>query len=415
MFYILNHNVYLVKGACRSCIYDFNGLKLYSINAELANLLEKVNAGEITTDNLASYPEDAINVLHELRHNGIVILDEASSRRSIDDLRRDLTGVDMAWVEITTRCNMRCIHCDNESDYHCDTFMSQDDFRHVIDNLQKMNVRKLQLIGGEPFVDPDRLKGMLDYANGKFDFIEIFTNGTLVTKEWYSYLAKNDIHIALSVYSYNPQIHDYVTKGKGSWAKTNNTIKLLKENNVKYRVCNILMKGVDIGEKNTDLYELSSQRDVARMTGRAGLSLLTDDLIYKRLITKSSFSKPLNKRFVSKLLSGHNCFSCKLYVAANLDVYPCVMERRIKHCNVKDSGGIILNGSIRGLNKDHIHGCDECEFRYACFDCRPNSLVKNVREKPWYCTYDPSSGTWKDVNSFIEKIWDDQEKYKDSM
>lgn len=408
MFYNLNQNVYLVKGVCRSCIYDFNGSKLYSVNAELANLLEDINAGKITADSLFRYSKDEINVLHELKQNGIVVLDKDSSHRTIDELRRDFTSIEMAWVEITTRCNMRCIHCYNESDYHCDTFISQDDFQYVIDNLQKMNVRKLQLIGGEPFVDSDALRGMLDYARGKFDFIEVFTNGTLITKEWYPYLSRNSIRIALSVYSYDPQIHDSVTKGKGSWDKTNSTIKMLKESNVKYRVCNILMKGVDIGEKNTDLYELSRDRDVVRMTGRAGLSLLTDDLIRKRLITKSSFRKPLNMRFVSKLISGHNCFASKIYVAANLDVFPCVMERRIKHCNVKEAGSIVISDSIRALNKDCIHDCCGCEFRYACFDCRPNSLVEDVAEKPWYCTYDPASGIWEDPDVFIKKIREHQ-------
>lgn len=404
MFYNLNQNVYLVKGVCRSCIYDFNASKLYSINAELASLLEEINAGKVIDDNLSGYSEDAISVLQELKQNGIVMLAKESSHRTIDELKGDLARVEMAWVEITTRCNMRCVHCYNESDYHCDTFMSQDDFQHVIDNLQKMNVRRLQLIGGEPFADSEALRGMLDYACGKFNFLEVFTNGTLITKEWYRYLSKNNIRVALSVYSYNPQIHDSVTKGKGSWIKTNNTIKMLKESNVKYRVCNILMKGVDIGEKNTDLYELSRERDVVRMTGRAGLALLTDDLIHKRLITKSSFSKPLNTRFVSKLISGHNCFTSKIYVAANLDVFPCVMERRIKHCNVKGAGGITIKDSIRSLNKDCIRSCCGCEYRYACFDCRPNSLVEDVAEKPWYCTYDPASGTWEEPDSFIKKL-----------
>ena len=97
----------------------------------------------------------------------------------------------------------------------------------------------------------------------------------------------------------------------------------------------------------------------------------------------------------------------KVYVAANLDVYPCVMERRIKHCNIKCLGDLVLNEDIRYMNKDHIEGCQNCEYRYACYDCRPNTLSENVMAKPWYCTYLPEKGEWLDENFFIKMLYED--------
>lgn len=44
---------------------------------------------------------------------------------------------------------------------------------------------------------------MLDYTVGKFQIIEIFTNGTLIPKDWFEYLAQNNIRMALSIYSYD--------------------------------------------------------------------------------------------------------------------------------------------------------------------------------------------------------------------
>ena len=248
---------------------------------------------------------------------------------------------------------------------------------------------------------------MLDYTIGKFDFIEIFTNGTLLDDEWFEYLRVNEIAIALSVYSYEAAVHDKVTGMKGSHQKTNDTIQKLKDNHIKYRVCNVLMADVPIGDNNTDLYELSSEKDVVRMTGRANWELLSDELIRKRLITKKTFSKPINKDFCGKTITGHNCFMDKVYVAANLDVYPCVMERRIKHCNIKCLGDLVLNEDIRYMNKDHIEGCQNCEYRYACYDCRPNTLSENVMAKPWYCTYLPEKGEWLDENFFIKMLYED--------
>ena len=53
------------------------------------------------------------------------------------------------------------------------------------------------------------------------------------------------------------------------------------------------------------------------------------------------------------------------------------------------------------FTKDKIEECSECEYRYACFDCRPNSLSRKISEKPWYCTYNPLTGNWEDIDGFI--------------
>lgn len=56
------------------------------------------------------------------------------------------------------------------------------------------------------------------------------------------------------------------------------------------------------------------------------------------------------------------------------------------------------------MNKDFINGCADCEYRYTCFDCRPNTLSGNIAEQPWYCTYNPESGKWQDVDLFIDTL-----------
>ena len=163
------------------------------------------------------------------------------------------------------------------------------------------------------------------------------------------------------------------------------------------------MKGVRLCKKTTDLYELNSNKDVVRMCGRGNLSLLTRELIKKRLITKKSFSLPLNYKLFERISHGHNCFGRRLYIATNLDVYPCVMERRISHGSLRNNSlKNILNSNIFEMTKDHINVCKDCEFRYCCHDCRPDSLSNDVYAKPWYCTYNPYSGEWIDVEEYID-------------
>lgn len=403
MYYQFNKNVYLVSGSVNSCIYDLNHCKLYNLNYELAKKFDLINKGLLTDD---IEDTELKECLQYFINNDIISLSETVESHYIDEIISGNSVIKFAWIEITNQCNLRCKHCYNESDEKCERRMSVEQFKMVVDILVEKGIKNIQIIGGEPFWNKQLLKQELDYAIGKFDRIEIFTNGTMITDEWYEYLKKNKICVALSVYSYDEAEHDNVTGKKGSWKKTNNTIKNLKLYDIKYRVCNVLMKDVDLKESNTDLYQLSNEKDIVRMSGRGNFGLLTDELIKKRLITKQTFTEAFSVDFIKRLVAGHNCFASRIYISANLDVYPCVMERRFKHCNIEEVKDLILDENIRKLNKDHIEECKDCEYRYVCFDCRPNSLSGEKYEKPWYCTYEPKKGTWQDVNKFILSLKD---------
>lgn len=51
------------------------------------------------------------------------------------------------------------------------------------------------------------------------------------------------------------------------------------------------------------------------------------------------------------------------------------------------------------LTKDKVLVCKHCEYRYACFDCRPLaeglSCGKSYSNAPYpRCTYNPYTGEW---------------------
>lgn len=401
MFLALNDNIYLVQGKVYSCIYDFNTLKLYQVDKELADLIDKINCDYVTLDDMS---EEYKEFIGELLEHKILKLTNYKRINSIEECVLGEKKIEFAWIEITNKCNLKCIHCYNESDVSCCNEMSLDDFKGIVDFLLKINVGKIQIIGGEPFVVGSKLKDMLDYVVEKFEYIEIFTNGTLVTNEWINYLKENNIRVALSVYSYNEEEHDKVTQCAGSLRKTNITIQKLHDSDIKYRVCNTLMKNIVLGDINTDLYRLNPRKDVVRMSGRGNLGLISEEQLRIKLITKDKFTKPLNLNLSRRMITGHNCFSNKIYISADKTVYPCVMERRINHGVIKDSNGIEFSKKILNLNKDFINECKDCEYRYTCFDCRPDSLTENIYEKPWYCTYNPEQGRWEDEDKFILKL-----------
>ena len=392
----LNENVYFVKGKQNAALYDLNKEKLYHINLDAKLLLTN-----ILNNNLYLPNDEQLNFLNTLYANGLITY-EYVTYHNITDLVEDRV-IDFVWIEVTTYCNLKCVHCYDEVSSRTQRNMKYEDFKIIIDQLVEYGIKRIQLIGGEPFILGDRLIEFLDYTVGKFEYIEIFTNGTLIKEEYLSYLKEHNIRIALSVYSYEEEYHNKVTKCLDSWSRTNSIIKKLCEYAIPYRVKNVLMDGVELGIKNTDLYTLSKKKDIVRMVGRANIKLLNKDLLYRKLITENHFSRKISASLVKKLVSGHNCFASRLYFTVDLDVAPCVMERRIYHGNLKNTNiKELIDDNIRTLNKDEIKGCQDCEFRYCCFDCRPDSLDNDVFAKPWYCTYDPYLGKWCDPHQFVE-------------
>jgi radical SAM protein with 4Fe4S-binding SPASM domain len=82
------------------------------------------------------------------------------------------------------------------------------------------------------------------------------------------------------------------------------------------------------------------------------------------------------------------------------------MERRISHGNLRDNTPLkeLIKTEIQGFSKDKVEGCKECEFRYACYDCRPDSISNDIYAKPYYCTYDVENGEWLDEDIVIDKV-----------
>ncbi len=399
--YYLNDNVYIVRGAKHICIYDFNRCHVIQCTSDFADIIDSI-INEKCNLVLENYNKNKINILIK---TGILVTKETGNKGDIKSIAKH-SVINCAWIELTNQCNMQCIHCYDEACIYNRNELSLEDFKYVIDELYNFGIQSIQLIGGEPLIVKD-FKRMLSYASKKMRQVSVFTNASLITEDVCELFASLNTSVAVSVYSYNEKDHDYVTKINGSFIATTKGLKLLSSYGIKYRVANVRMNGVDVGVKNTNLFSLD-KGDIVRIAGRANAKLLNRELIRTKLITEKTFLRGLKKDFCSRVVSFHNCFGRRLYISADMNVYPCVMERRLCHGNLKGNHlKNILKNQIFMLNKDKIDVCNKCEFRYACFDCRPNALTGNVLEKPWYCTYDPYNGTWEEPNKAVERIVND--------
>ena len=121
-------------------------------------------------------------------------LDTGSAAKSVARVP-STQGLDFLWLELTNRCNLQCVHCYTElNPYSGDgDVLTAADYMRLMQEAHDLGCRKLQLIGGEPQLNPDFHCLLVTAKEIGFDFIEVFTNlthlseATLIRRrEWHS-------------------------------------------------------------------------------------------------------------------------------------------------------------------------------------------------------------------------------------
>jgi MoaA/NifB/PqqE/SkfB family radical SAM enzyme len=131
-------------------------------------------------------------------------------------------GLEMVWLELTTRCNLRCRHCYADSSVAAPLQgrMSLDDWLAAIDEALQLGTSAIQFIGGEPTLHP-HFRRLLDYAGrANMSLVEVYTNATRLTDEIVACLKDSGASVAASFYADEPEVHDAVTLRPGSWRRT---------------------------------------------------------------------------------------------------------------------------------------------------------------------------------------------------
>lgn len=95
------------------------------------------------------------------------------------------------------------------------------------------------------------------------------------------------------------------------------------------------------------------------------------------------------------------CWGNKIAVDFNGDVKPCMWStQELGNFTTTSITQLIVTNKVNQfwhLNKDKIETCEECEYRYSCFDCRV-LLERNdqpLTGKPLNCSYNPETCKWE--------------------
>lgn len=148
-------------------------------------------------------------------------------------------------VELTARCNLRCVHCYiNRPAADPDARqreLTTAELERLIDEIEVEGTLSLLLTGGEPLVREDFAE-IYAYVKRKGLLITLFTNGTMITPELADYMAEwPPRSVEITVYGATAATYEAVTRVPGSHSRCLRGIELLMERKIPLSLKTVLM------------------------------------------------------------------------------------------------------------------------------------------------------------------------------
>ena len=309
--------------------------------------------------------------------------------------------------ELSSRCNERCIHCYIPNEKKNKGFdMPTKKVKSILDEFAAMGGIHVTLSGGEAFLHKDIIE-IARYCREKDLKISILSNLISLKDEQVEALKEINVSlIQVSLYSMNPEIHDFITTVKGSFEKTKNAIEKLVAADIPIQISCPIMKANKKGynevleyakklkvKAQTDYIMMArSDLDTENLANRLSLEeteeLLRDIIEYDTQYKEDTLQQtPISdeikfnlERFMKQPVCGVGYDNC--CITANGDVYPCAGWQDYVLGNVyKQSLQEIWENServkeLRKITQASFPQCLECEARDYCARC----LVRNYNE-----------------------------------
>lgn len=306
-------------------------------------------------------------------------------------------------IEVTARCNERCIHCyipnakkDDGEDMNLDAIL------RVMNEAKEMGTLQVTLSGGELFMHKE-IASILRHAR-KNDFsISILSNLTLLKAHHVALLKEiNPSIVQVSLYSMKAEEHDAITLVKGSFNKTKNAIEQLVAADIPVQISCPVMKLNRKSYKDVLVYAnklrtkaqtdfimmAQADYDVNNLAQRISIDetteLLTDMLEFDRDYIDTTLQQEPKSFDIEKYKKSPVCGVGvdNICLTANGDYYPCAgWQGMILGNAYKQSLKDIWENSeqikeLRKITNDSFPQCIVCEAKDYCAMC----LVRNYNE-----------------------------------
>jgi len=269
----------------------------------------------------------------------------------------------MLFVEVTARCNERCIHCYADSDPERDEFLSLEEITSALDQARELGRAFVQFTGGDPLIHPQLVEAVAHAASLDFAGMEIYTNGLLLSESLLQRLAPHRPRLSFSVYADTADIHDAITRLPGSWRRTLDAMRRAMLAGFEVRAGIVLMpENMDRAEHMASFLENELGLDAGNIrfdpVKQAGRGRFMDD-VRQVLISPGAHSSNTPARG-------------KLCISATGDVYPCIFARHNRLGNIRKQSLADIMAALehRPPAAPSPGRWQRCQQSLSCGDCQ---------------------------------------------
>ncbi|MFH1982911.1 MAG: radical SAM protein [Pseudomonadota bacterium] len=303
-------------------------------------------------------------------------------------------------IEITNHCLLNCVHCSTEAGINLNTTFSDELIERLLFEAAELGCNHFYFSGGEPLLIKNISKHIRKVSQ-KDSIIKVYTSGivslnppTPISEEKIQDLYESGVtHLVFSLYSSKPNIHDRITRVKGSFCATVAAIKSAVLAGIYTEVHFVVLKPLLNELKNLTEFissigvkQLSILRFVPQGRGIDSSDRLTPDkadyVVLRKLINKlrecyANLVIRTGSPFNFLILG--NATPCttgrdKLIIDPNGYAYPCDALKQVKSYNTNNNiysdslKSIIENASLFKLvqNKEYPNVCIKCEYFGLC-------------------------------------------------
>jgi len=306
-------------------------------------------------------------------------------------------------LDLTYRCNERCVHCYLDHDDHGE--MTTAEIKELLDQMADAGVFYLTVSGGEIMMRRDFFE-ILEHARLRTFCIKLKTNGVLIRKKEAQRLRELGVEsVQISIYSHRSEVHDAITKLLGSFRQSIEAVRLLRKHGIHVDMANVLM-----------IHNVHDYGGVKALAAELGAQFIIDPTITpmmdgdRSILSLNVDEDTLREVFHNEALAGNveefcavpqgpgqeelNSLPCSAghtacYVSPYGDVYPCVQfplpcgnVRRTKFVDIWRHSPQL--NEVRSIRLRDMLACSQCIHGGTCTRCPGLAFLEGNMRGPSY-------------------------------
>jgi radical SAM protein with 4Fe4S-binding SPASM domain len=317
----------------------------------------------------------------------------------VADLRVPLYGS----IDLTHRCNLRCVHCylgdKGNSRRNRKQELGTSQWISIIDEITKAGCLNLLLTGGEPLLRED-FNEIYRRAKTNGLLVTVFTNGTLITDSILKLFGDLPPRIVeISLYGATAPTYEKITGVKGSYEQSLKGIQSLLDHRINLKLKTILM--TLNRHEFYDMETMSKEYGVKFRFDAAIFPCLDDDKspLQLRVSPEEAIEKEFSdddrsrqwKEFFERMQGFslpdtlYNCGSglTSFHIDPYGQLQPCLMVTSLRY-NLLEGSFVEGWGDVIPLIRERkagaAHACNRCEKMTLCGFCPGFFKLENGAE-----------------------------------